>query len=82
MGIKKLAAKVADYKDRLDRGKASKIKPDHVAHVLEKLRKKEAALKLELAAAKNSDSKNRLTRKISVAQEQINRAEWLLSKIA
>ena len=34
MGVKKLAAKVADYKQRLEDGKASKIEPDHVEKVL------------------------------------------------
>ena len=39
MGMKKLAAKVDDYNDRLESGKASKIKPGHVRKVLEKHRK-------------------------------------------
>jgi hypothetical protein len=81
MGLKKLAAKVADYNDRLDSGKASKIKPGHVRKVLEKLRKKEASLSEELADARDDDAKARLERKLEVAREHIARAEWLLREI-
>jgi hypothetical protein len=81
MGLKKLAEKVADYKDRFDRGKASKIKPSHVEKVLAKLRKKSAELEADLAAAHSSDKKDRLKRKLGVANAQIERAEWLLKEI-
>ena len=36
MGLKKLAAKVVNYNERLESGKASKIKPGHVEKVLGK----------------------------------------------
>ena len=82
MGLKKLAAKVADYNDRLDSGKASKIKPGHVRKVLEKLHKKESSLIDELAEAENDKAKARLERKLEIAREHIARAEWLLGQIA
>ena len=81
MGLKTLAEKVAEYNERLARGKASKIKPSHVKKVLEKLRKKRDELEAEIATARNADQKDRLNRKLGIASEQIERAEWLLGEI-
>jgi len=81
MGLVRLAAKLAEYQDRLERGKASKIKPEHVQKTLEKLRKKKGSLTAEIAAAQNEDSKARLERKLGIAREHIKRAEWLLDEI-
>ena len=81
MGLKKLAEKVAEYKERLERGKANKIKPSHVRKILEKLRKKSAELEAEIATTKNPDKKARLEKKLGIASHQIERAEWLLAEI-
>lgn len=81
MGLKKLAAKVADYNERLKTGKASKIKPSHVRKVLEKLRKKTVELEAELAAAHTPEKRDRLARKLDVARAQEERAEWLLKEL-
>jgi len=81
MGLKKLAAKVAEYNARLEGGKASKIKPNHVKKVLEKLRAKQVDLESDLAEAKHHDKKVRLKRKLGIVQEHIARAEWLLQQI-
>jgi hypothetical protein len=80
MGLKKLAAKVAQYNERLESGKASKIKPSHVRRVLEKLRAKESSLEAEIAAA-GDEERARLERKLEIAREQISRAEWLLAEV-
>ncbi|AHM02785.1 hypothetical protein roselon_00340 [Roseibacterium elongatum DSM 19469] len=81
MGLKKLAKKVADYTARLETGKASKIKPDHVREVLEKLRRKSAALETEIARAHSAEKRARLERKLDVARVQEERAEWLLKDL-
>ncbi len=81
MGMKKLAAKVDDYNDRLESGKASKIKPGHVRKVLEKLRKKSSELEDEISAAHSAEKKARLEKKLGVARAQIERGEWLLKQI-
>ncbi len=81
MGLKKLAEKLSDYKARLERGKAKKIKPDHVQKVLEKLRKKSSELEAEIALEDKEEKKARLRRKLSVAREHMERAEWLLTQI-
>lgn len=81
MGLKKLAAKVADYNERLETGQADKIKPEHVQKVLDKLQKKETSLREEVASCKDADRKDRLQRKLDVAQEQIARARWLLETV-
>ena len=60
MGVKKLAAKVADYKQRLEDGKASKIEPDHVEKVLAKLRRKQADLDQRLEETTGTDERERL----------------------
>ncbi len=81
MGLKNLAAKVMDYNQRLESGKASKIKPRHVEKVLQKLRAKSAALETEIAATKSPDKKARLEGKLKVARTHIERAEWLLKEL-
>ena len=81
MGLTKLAAKVADYNERLRNGKASKIKPDHVKKVLEKLRKKSVELEAEVATAHSQEKRSRLERKLEVARAQVKRAEWLLKEL-
>ena len=82
MGLKKLATKVADYKERLESGKAHKIKPAHVEAVLQKLRSKEVALQTEISKAKSTDKKARLEDKLQVARTHIERAEWLLKELS
>jgi hypothetical protein len=82
MGLKKLAAKVARYNERLDKGQASKIKPDHVEKVARKLRAKESELSAEIAKASDPDKKARLEHKRMIALEQIARAEFLLGEMA
>ncbi|MBV2358553.1 hypothetical protein KUH32_02085 [Thalassococcus sp. CAU 1522] len=81
MGLKKLAEKIADYNERFEQGKASKIKPEHVEKVLAKLRKKSAELQVDIASATTSEKKARLEKKLGVATAQIERAEWLLKEI-
>lgn len=82
MGLKKLTAKLAEYQERMDGGKASKIKPDHVMKVLQKLEKKRVELEAEIAAASSPDKRERLERKLEVARAQQDRAEWLLREIS
>ncbi len=82
MGLKKLTGKVADYRQRLESGKASKIKPSHVEKVLEKLRTKRAELEADVADAHDPDKQARLKRKLAIADEHIDRAEWLLAEIS
>ncbi|MBF9059367.1 hypothetical protein HKCCSP123_09240 [Rhodobacterales bacterium HKCCSP123] len=81
MGLKKLADKVVDYNERLEQGKAKKIKPAHVRKVLEKLRKNTVRLEAEIAAEDRSEKKARLKRKLRTARELVERAEWLLDQI-
>lgn len=81
MGLKKLAAKVADYNERLKDGKASKIRPGHVKKVLEKLRNKSVELEAEIASASSPEKRARLERKLEVARAQEERAEWLLKEL-
>ncbi|OAN73372.1 hypothetical protein A8B78_18805 [Jannaschia sp. EhC01] len=81
MGLKKLAAKVVDYNERLEDGKASKIKPHHVEEVLHKLRAKSAELEAEIASASSADKKARLEGKLQVARTHIDRAQWLLNEL-
>lgn len=81
MGLRKLAEKVEEYKERLESGKASKIKPSHVEKVLRKLRAKSTELEGEIASATSADKKARLEGKLGIARTQIERAEWLLREL-
>ncbi|MEZ5660321.1 MAG: hypothetical protein R3E83_17835 [Burkholderiaceae bacterium] len=82
MGLKKLAAKLAEYNERLERGAASKIEADHVRQVLEKLRRKEASLLADVTQAEDEFARTRLERKLGIARDQIARAQWLLGEIS
>ena len=81
MGLKKLAEKVAQYNERLEQGKASKIKPSHVKKVLEKLQSKSDELVEEIETTSNHEKRVRLDRKLGIAREHIERAKWLLKEI-
>lgn len=81
MGLKKLAAKMEDYNERLESGKASKIKPRDVEKVLQKLRSKSTDLEAEIASTASADKKARLEGKLQIAHAQIERAEWLLKEL-
>jgi hypothetical protein len=82
MGLKKLAAKVVEYNERLENGKASKIKPGDVTKVLGKLRKKSDELEAEIAAARSPEKQDRLKQKLRVARAHVERAEWLLKELS
>jgi hypothetical protein len=81
MGLKKLAEKLSDYNTRLELGKAEKIEAGHVRKVMEKLQKKSAQLQAEIAQEEKADKKARLERKLGVAREHVERAQWLLAQI-
>ncbi|WP_413719173.1 hypothetical protein [Silicimonas sp. MF1-12-2] len=81
MGLKKLAAKVVEYNERRDSGKASEIKPSHVKKVLNKLQKKSEELEAEIAEVNSAEKKARLEKKLEVARAHVERAEWLLKEL-
>lgn len=70
---------MAVYHERLEQGNAHKIKPSHVQKVLVKLRAKEEELRSEIEAATSAGDRSRLERKLQVAREHIQRAEYLLT---
>lgn len=81
MGVKKLAAKVEEYWDRLKRGKASKIKASHVEKVLSKLRKRALALDETIRNANDKDKSELVIKKRKVIERLIERAEWLKGRL-
>jgi septal ring factor EnvC (AmiA/AmiB activator) len=81
MGLKKLSGKIAEYNKRLKQGKVSKIKPDHVEKVLKKLKKKSDDLGNEISQTKRTDKKARLKKKLDIANQYIERAEYLLREV-
>ncbi len=82
MGLRKLAGKLADYQKRLEAGKARTIEPEHVEKVLDKLRRKEAELLARIATEADPDERADLERKLRVAREHIERANWQLSELS
>ncbi len=82
MGLKKLAAKLSEYNERLEQGKAHKIKAVHVEKIISKLRGKASDLESEITSTKNDDKRARLKQKLQTATEQVRRAEWMLDKIS
>ncbi len=81
MNLKTSIEKLDKYYERLNKGKAEKIKPNHVEKVIRKLKAKEETLHAELAETQKESKKARLIRKIATIKEQIGRAEWLLETV-
>ncbi|MCC1494705.1 hypothetical protein [Cognatishimia sp. F0-27] len=81
MGLKKLVSKMEEYNERLESGKASKIKPHDVEKVLRKLRAKATDLEAEIASTASADKKARLEGKLQIARTHLERAEWLLKEL-
>ena len=81
MGLEKITEKLDKYFSRLERGKATKIKPAHVEKMIAKLHTKQELLKDEARQAEKPSKKNRLENKLSTVHKQIERAEWLLEKV-
>ncbi|MFK7963439.1 MAG: hypothetical protein AB8C46_05670 [Burkholderiaceae bacterium] len=81
MAFRKIIEKLDDYYARLDAGKAKQIKPKHVFKVIAKLSAKITKTKHALAETEKGAKKERLERKLLIAQEHLKRAEWLVEKI-
>lgn len=81
MGFRKIVEKLNAYYDRLEEGKTKKIKPSHVKRVIEKLVLKQKQIAQELARTDKASKRERLARKLLIAEEHLKRAEWLVHKI-
>lgn len=81
MGLKKLAARLAEYRERQEAGRVREIRPEHVEKILEKLTRKEASLGEEMAETSDPEKRTRLEQKRKIALEQIARAEWLMVQV-
>ena len=81
MKLSRSIEKLAEYYERFRKGKVEKIKLKHVDRVLAKLRSKKTALKEDLQNAKKKEKRERLTSKLSIIQIQIDRGEWLRTRI-
>lgn len=82
MGLESAIEKLDKYFKRLEKGRARKIKPDHVEKIILKLETKAALLRSEHAETDNGSRKRRLERKLKLFEEQQDRARWLLDKIS
>ncbi len=81
MALKRTIARLNDYSDRLERGKANKIKLRHVERVIDKLRLRDKSLRKEIEAASKPGRRKRLTLKRKAVQVQLTRAKWLRKEI-
>ena len=82
MEIKKSVEKLDKYVRRVEKGKAQKVKPSHVKEVLTRLKSQHHALRVDLRVSEDEAERARIGHDIDAVQEQIDRAEWLLSKLA
>ncbi|NNL17518.1 MAG: hypothetical protein HKP37_02140, partial [Boseongicola sp.] len=73
MGLEHAIEKLDKYFKRLEKGKARKIKPDHVEKVLRKLEARERELQNDLENTQKTDKKRRLTKKLELVREQKRR---------
>ncbi len=81
MGLGSTVEKLDKYFQRLEQGKAQKIKPSHVDKVINKLKSKEKLLLEEIEDTEKASKIDRLQRKLEMVREQQERALWLKEKI-
>lgn len=77
MGLETTIEKLDKYLDRLQQGKAKKIKPSHLAKVERKLKAREEMLLAELDETRKDSKRDRLKGKLALVREQLERADWL-----
>lgn len=82
MPLTKAIEKLKKYYGRLEAGKAKKIKPSHVAKVIDKLLENERSLLEQIATTKKAAKKTRLEQKLATTRKQLGRAQWLLDEIS
>ncbi|WP_299848998.1 hypothetical protein [uncultured Roseovarius sp.] len=81
MGLRNIVKRLDKYQQRLDEGKAEKIKAHHVEKAIEKLAAKEVELTEELGSAEKPEKRARLEEKLSTIRAQIEKARWLSQEI-
>lgn len=81
MALADHAEKLAEYRARLEAGRADRIEPAHVERVIAKLEAKRASLADRLAAASAQSERERLQRKLAKAEALIEQAHWLRDRI-
>lgn len=82
MPLTKAIEKLKKYYRRLETGKAKKIKPSHVAKVIDKLLANERSLLEQIATTRKAAKKARLEQKLTTTRKQLERAQWLLDEIS
>lgn len=82
MPLTKAIEKLKKYYGRLEAGKAKKIKPGHVAKVIDKLLENERRLLEQIATTRKASKKKRLEEKLATTRKQLERAQWLLDEIS
>lgn len=82
MPLTKAIEKLKKYYGRLEAGNAKKIKPSHVAKVIDKLFENERNLLEQIATTKKATKKKRLEQKLATTRKQLERAQWLLDEIS
>lgn len=82
MGLENTIEKLDKYFGRLKKGKAQKIKPDHVERVIRKLEAKAEVLRAELAETEKESKRDRLQQKLEMVRVQQDRARWLQKEIS
>ena len=79
--MNKTEEKLQKYRERLENGKAHKIKPKHVQKMINKLKTKEADIEEDLKTVSKPEKRERLNTKLLTIRHRIEQAEWLLGQI-
>ena len=81
MALSEHAEKLAEYRARLEAGRADRIEPAHVDRVIGKLEAKRAKLTHALAEASADTELERLQRKLAKSEALIEQARWLRDQL-
>jgi hypothetical protein len=81
MGLSNQAVRLEEYLARVEQGDASRIRPADVDRIIGKLERKRQHLLERMEAATSPAEVDRHRRKIFKADELIDRARWLRSRL-
>lgn len=81
MALSELTERLAQYKKRLKKGQAQRIKPAHVDKVVRKLQNKRDSTADKLAKASKKSERKRLKHKLAQIDDLIDQARWLRDQL-
>lgn len=81
MGLSDQAARLEEYHARIERGEADRITPSDVDRIVAKLERKQIRLRQRLQSATSTAERDRRRRKLDKADQLLEQARWLRTRL-